>query len=985
MWGLPTGVTWGWFEFSQPMWLLLALLVVPIVYVALTSRVVAGPWRRWTTLALRVALVLSLVLALAGTRMVWDNKGICVVFVLDQSQSIPTAMREAIRQRMATEIEKMDEDDRFVVIEFGGDAVLASLPSPKGPIPKPVQVKDAGRTDIARALRLAMASFPEDRQKRVVLISDGNQNAGDAIKEARVAAANGVDVDTLLMTADRGHEVIVEQLILPQRVQKGAQFAVRAIVSADRAQKVKLRILRDGVPMAPQEKMLKEGTNVFDIMDQLDEGGFHQYQVSVEPAGAEYDTFSANNTADGFTTVNAPGRVLVIRGKGNERDYISEALKDRNVAVDAESVAGLPMDVAGLLRYDCVVIENVGIQKLSNGQLNALERWVRDNGGGVVLVGGDDAFGPGGWKDTPLETVSPVEMDVKRKKHLATVAMVIVLDKSGSMGAPAGGGKMKMDLANQGAWETIKLLGPADEAQVGAVDTSVAWMTADHVVPLTGANKAALKKHTLSNMPGGGGIWTNTALTHAYRLVTSPKVSAMARHVVLFADTDDTEEQNGCIDMARKYLRHSPPVTLTVIGLGRKDPSNHSGFQEALAKAGGGRWHVTDDPMMLPKIFAKEAFIASRNAFVEKKEGIAPTLYTSPVLDGIDKGVPRVYGYVGTTLKPRATLAAHGLEVDDPLMAHWSIGLGKGVAYTSDATARWGKDWVNWEGFSKFWWQTVRWASKSVTDKPVMTTTRIDGKTGRVALEAFDKDGKPINNLQLRAVVNSPDQNEPSRNTQLVQVGPGRYEGEFEAGSLGTYTVTVVDQASGSQVDSSGAVLSYPPEFRDLQPNAAMLKSLAEITGGRELSSMAGVFEPKATPVKSFFPLWGALLLFAAIALIVDVAWRRLNISDWFRRELRPLPAMGSGAALGALKTIRTGKREVQAQRQTLKQRIEAQVEAAPSAPAAGPAGPAPAAAPAAARPAPSAEPQPAGEGYAGRLMSAKRRAADQIRDKGNT
>jgi len=266
----------------------------------------------------------------------------------------------------------------------------------------------------------------------------------------------------------------------------------------------------------------------------------------------------------------------------------------------------------------------------------------------------------------------------------------------------------------------------------------------------------------------------------------------MSRHVIMFADAQDSEQQENCAAMAARNFAQNN-VTTSVIGLGTiRDP--HAPFQQEVARAGHGRFFITDDAMDLPKLFVKEAFMVSRKAFVEKKEGIVPTLYTSPILEGFrgaGGGVPRVYGYVGTTLKGRSTMAMHGESAEDPLMAHWSIGLGKCVAYTSDSTAHWGQDWVTWSGYQKFWSQVVRWASRSVQGSGLTTSTVIEGSEGRIVVDAVDEKGKPLNNLQLQGSVVSPDQATEHKDIALEQIAPGRYQGKFTASQRGTYLVAV--------------------------------------------------------------------------------------------------------------------------------------------------------------------------------------------------
>jgi uncharacterized membrane protein len=832
-----------------------------------------------------------------------------------------------------------------------------------------------------------MASFPADRQKRVVLFSDGNQNEEDALREARIAGVKDVDVDVLLLSAQHGHEVMVDQVILPSHVRKDARFFARAIISSDVPQGAKLLVTRDGAPFSNEDIQLRAGSNVVDIPDRLNDGGNHQYQVTVLPSAPDNDTFAANNTGYAFTQVDAPGKVLLIHGRGTDSTALYDALNGANVPVVQMAPSALPSTVSELAAYDCVILDNVNRFDIdSSPQMPALQEWVTKFGGGLVLIGGDNSFGPGGYKGTILEKLAPVDMDVKREKHLASLAMVIVLDKSGSMAAPArgGGNLVKMDLANQGAIEVLKLLDDGDSAMVGAVDTEVKWMDGAHVLPMNGLNKQRLSSDIKRIKAGGGGIYCETALALAYKLVNSPEVHAMSKHVIMFADAQDSEQQDNCVRMAASNFAGNH-VTTSVIGLGTMtDPD--ATFQKEVAATGHGRWFITDDAMALPKLFVKEAFLVSRQAFVEKKEGIKPVRYDSPILEGFD-AVPLVYGYVGTTLKPRATLAMHGESADDPLLAHWTIGLGKCVAYTSDSSAHWGRDWVGWNGYAKFWTQVIRWASKTGQSNGLVTNTVIDGSEGRVIVDATDPGtGRPINNLQLQGSVIAPDQTTETKDIQLEQVAPGRYQGKFTASQRGTYLVSVSDAKGESLLATGGGVLSYPPEYRDLQPNAALLRSLAEASGGEYRNSVAGVFQQKSTPVRTFWPLWQALLVAMTGLLLADVAWRRLNMADWFRRKTPAgMPVITRGeAALGALKVVKSGRREVDTQRKTMRDRVEA--AAAAQSPDGGEhaqvlGGTMLTQLPAIETPAVEAPREAPGEGYANRLMNAKKRAKDQIRE----
>jgi uncharacterized membrane protein len=982
----------GPLEFGDPVWLVALLLLAPILYWWKTTRVPASRFRRWVSLLLRVSLVAAIVLALADTRMVWFNKGICVAFVVDQSQSVPGDARNKVRDLIKSEIDKMTKDDQFVIVEFGGDSVLAALPSPRGDVPAPVKVADTGHTNVARALRLAMASFPADRQKRIVLFSDGNQNQEDALREARIAGVKDVDIDVVPILAQRGREVMVDQLVVPPHVRKDARFLLRALVTSDTTQDVEVLVSRDGAAAAHlTDQHLKPGSNVIDVPDMLSDGGAHQYQLTIVPKNTDNDTFAANNTGYALTQVDAPGKVLLVPGKSHEPTYLYNALRAAGVDVVKTAAGGLPASTDELAGYDCVIMDNVNYADVnSRPQMSALKHWVEDYGGGLVLIGGDDSFGPGGYTNTELEELSPLSMDVKRQKHLASLAVAVILDKSGSMSMPvdAAGRIPKMQLANEGACEVAKLLDDQDMAMLGVCDTAVRWVDDyTRVIPMTARNKNKLMTGIRAVRAGGGGIDCATALTHAYDMVRT--ANTMSKHVIMFGDAQDCDQQEGCVQMARDmYAKFG--ITTSVMGMGiEKDI--HARFEHDVADAGHGRCFITEDVKNLPRLFMKDAFLVSRQAFIEDANGIKLTPYNSPLLQGFlsqgQASLPSIYGYIGTTLKPRATLALHGKQADDPVLAHWVIGLGKCVAFTTDSSARWGKDWVSWDGYSKFWSQVVRWVSRMPQNNGLTTTTQIEGSDGRVVVDAVDGEGKPINNLQLQASVIAPNQASSSGSVPLEQIAPGRYQGRFAANQRGTYLVAVAEGSSGQPqlVATGGGVLSYPPEFRDLQTNVALLKNLAEASGGAYLTDIRDIFQQKPNPVHSFWPLWQVLLLLVTSSLFVDIAWRRLNVADWFRQRATGPAVQRTDASLGALRTIKTGRREVDLQRKSLRERVENAAEApAEASTVATIAQPVAGAFPVAeARPAPTtpeATTAPV-ENYAHRLMNAKKRAKEQIRE----
>jgi uncharacterized membrane protein len=978
----------GPLDFGEPLWLIALIIFIPIVYFWKTSAVPASRGRRWTALALRSVLTLAIILALAETRITWFSKGVCVIFVIDQSESVSEKVRSAQRDQIAQIVNsKMGKDDLFAIIEFAGDSVIASLPSVKGPLPASAQTTETARTDIGRALRLALATFPTDRQKRIVLISDGLQNSGDALREARYAALRDTDIETITIDQQAGNEIMIDSISAPPRSQKDSQFGVRVIIRTDKAQKAQVTVRRNGQIIYSNKALpVVPGINPIDIPDKLSDGGFYRYEVTVIPEKKEYDTENRNNFGYGYTMVQSPGKTLVVNGSVNI-DYLTPALKKNFSGVETVSPAGVPSVEAELLNYDCVILNNVNAKHLDTQQRVALQNWIKDLGGGLVMIGGDDSFGPGGYKGTELEVVSPVSMDVKRTRQQGSLAIVVVYDKSGSMGAPAGGGSKlyKMDLANEGSAQVINQLDETDIAQSGSVDTAVTWATDPRLIRMTPGNKKEMMDRIRGVRTGGGGILVKTALEAAYKLINDPTVTTMTRHVILFADADDADEQETCFELARRNFAKKPAVTLSVIGLGNEHSKDWQ-FLKELATYGGGRSFITDNANQLPLLFAKEAFVVRRNAWVESEDGIPPRLYDSPLLEGIN-GSNRVYGYVATTIKPRAATAMTCKSKDDidPLLAHWSYGLGKVVAYTSDAQTRWGKDWIRWNAFEKFWSQTVRWASRDLSASPLVTSTTIEGNIGKVRVEAITPQGDVINDLRLEATIKSENINEPPLKIRLPQTAPGLYEGTFPAKDRNIYTVGV----TGGSV--SAAIASYPQEYKETNPNIPLMNSLSEVSGGSPISDFAEVFTPKPNAVRSYWPLWTLLMVLCGSSLLADIAWRRLNIADYFRPKSKGTPApmrrAGAGETVSAFKNIKSERQQVAA----VEQAAHAKKRAVP--PPVDPILPVTSSQPAPIQSQTSFTGEgevkktdksspPSEGGYTSALQRAKRRAAEQIKDR---
>jgi len=918
-------------EFARPWALWLLLLVVPLAWLAWTTRAPLRRLRWWLALTARASLVLLVVCSLADVRWSRSSDEVCVLFLVDASRSTcprnddssgtgPRALEEA-RNRIQAEVATMKDDDTFGIVLFGQRPVLRRPIGPKGDFAlEPLDPQVADFTNIGRALRFAASQFPRQCRKRIVLLSDGNENLGSAVEEARSAAAGDIEIVVAPLAPPPGADVLVEQVIVPTRARPNQPVDLKASIRASRATEANVKIFRDQQLIGEGRVPLEAGSNVVHLAnDVMAAPGFHRYEVLVEPPAGS-DASPVNNMGLAYTQVYGEARVLYLEGFAEHGRRLAQALQTGaaqgrgGFIVDSGSVADLPQSIEEMARYDCIILSDIPASAMGEAQMTAFKHYVEQLGGGLIMLGGEKSLTTGGYVDTPVEEALPVSLKLEREKHLASLAMVIVVDKSGSMGMPVSSSAIKMDLANTACAAAVKLLDEYDQAAVCVVDTDPKWV-AGKLRPMTPAAKGELIRNVMSVKPGGGGIYVKTGIYHAYEELR--RANAQVKHLILFADAQDSEQQEGAFDLARRHLRQDQ-ITLTAVGMGTKtDP--HVNFLRTLSEScGGGRFYITDDVRKLPEIFAKDTYIVSRNALVEIKEGFAPAVASgAEAISNINwDQAPRLYGYVATMPKPKGEMLLLAKD-DEPLLARWRFGLGKAAVFTSDAKDRWGRDWLAWGDFDRFWAQIVRWTMRDSVRGNVSTQVVTTGSHVRFICDAVTADGELVNGKMLSARIISPDPGARPEKLALHQVAPGRYAAEFDATITGSaYQVVVVDEETERIVDSAGAVLSYPPEFRDLEPNRALLNQVAEAARGTYTENLAGTFARAGRPVRALRSVWVWLLVAAVGLLVLDIASRRLVMPDWLaKRRAAAQRRVVDGAAVVAAR-LRQTREELRARQE---------------------------------------------------------------------
>jgi len=805
------------------------------------------------------------------------------------------------------------------------------------------------------------------------------------MEEALIAESNDAVIDVVPMARDLASEVILHKLTTPPRAKRGEPFECEVVAEATRETPVIIELWRNDAFIDSYRVDLSGGKKERIPLPALSlaSPGFYTFEARLQ-VGEGDDTIPENNVGMSFTRVQGEPKALLVSSDVDRARFLHRALTSAHIETRLTTPAAIPLTLGELAAYDSLILDSVNAVSFTAKQMKMVQGAVRELGIGLVMIGGDDSFGLGGYYKTPIEEALPVDTDVKQKKHFPSTAVVIAIDQSGSMSAMEDG-KQKIEMANEAACLVTDLLTPRDEIAVLAVDTM-----SKEVVGLTKVeDPEAIKAKIRTLRGGGGGIYCYTALAKAFDIAKAS--DGKIRHVILLADGNDSEQQEGCRELVSQMAAERVTVTSVSIGAGI-----HSDFLRDVAGWGKGRFYIANKMAELPRIYTKETFLVARSIVIEEP-------FSAQVADPFDeasRGVdwataPPLLGYIGTTAKGRAhtPLLTHKA---DPLMAHWQYGLGRSLAFTSDATNRWAARWLGWEQFGKLWAQWIRWTLKPSDPAAFETSVVIERGQGTITVDAVGDNSEYLNFMKSRARLLPPDLE--GRTLELEQTAPGRYQATFDAKGTGVYMVNVTqeDSQGNSASQTTGAVVPYPDEYRDVKPDTYLLSRLADTTHGKalDLKDETSPFRRDRKAARTPVGIWWQLLLWAVGLFVLDVAVRRIAIERqqveavWakvvaVRHRARSRGEVQSHATLGRLRGVKeTGRAsetalapppapagptptEALSETAALQRQLDEAVRRAqpPVAPAAEPA------------PAPPEAPEAQSGDTMGRLLAAKRRA----------
>lgn len=856
-------------------------------------------WRKWgqapgVTGWLRALLLLVVLTGLAGPEIDLGGRGIDILVLADRSRSMSADSRRNVRELIQNLENQRGPGDRIGLVTVGAEALLEHGPSAESRFESYNRPILPDGSDLASAIETALSQVSPRRPARLLILSDGEFTGEPPQAAARRAREAGVPVDFRHFDRLRAGDVAVQSLELPDSTAPREPFQFTVWIHSERATTGTVEIRRDDEIIATAERTLSPGLNRLQFRDLIDTPGFVQYSASVQVEG---DPLPENNRGLAGVRVEAGPRLLVLNADGQPDNFV-RAMEAGRIAVDVRAAATHPLTQDSLDPYRAVVVENVPAADLGRLRMERLGQFVEDLGGGLLVTGGKRSFGTGGYFKSPLEELLPVSMELREEHRKSRVAIAVALDRSGSMAVPVSGGRTKMDLANLGTAECIRLLSPGDMIAVIAVDSS------PHVIqPLTPVDSPeALVSKVKQIESMGGGIFVEEALVAAgQELMKAADYST--RHIILFSDAADSEEPGDYRNILKKY--EAAGITCSVIGLGTKaDPD--AALLEEIAKLGSGNVMFTQDPEELPRLFTQDTMSVARNTFITSEDGypdgIPGELLPDARLMGEFAGgnFPRANGYNLCYLRPEATMAV--ISHDDyqaPWSAFWYRGLGRVSAITLEVDGQYSGQFGRWEGYEDFLITHARWLLGGSRPDDAFLTVEQEGQDARVVIELDpERAGQGNDTPELYVVPPGAEAAETVR-PDLIWTGPDTLEARFRLDRTGNWR-TLLKTGPRQLTRGPAVALPYSPEFmprQGLPSGRETLLEVARLSGGEERADILDVLRnpPRTSERTSLLPWVFGLSIFL---LVLEIAGRRLSL--WERAaETFQTPAPQPGTDVG--------------------------------------------------------------------------------------
>ena len=828
-----------WPNFLHPQLLMLMPICILLVYITAKRRPIKSK-KTLISHVLRYILIVLTILALAGTSLPISTGEKVAWILIDASASMATNQTEAdqiIHDAIAAE----QDMQKIGVIAYGKNSMV-EIPLSDSPIYSGISTAiDASASDLSQALALASALLPSDASGGIAVISDGLLEDADT----STLQSRGIPVNTLQLSSPRQTDAQVSHLDLPNTAYQGQDIPVTVTVHSTISENASIVLTANGRVSATRDVTLRSGENTFVFRDIAAQPGVVAYEAQVIMPG---DNVSQNDRSASYITVSGAPSILIIEGQSGAGNELGKMLRASGMSVEMLAPSHLPENAGELRAYHAVSLVNVDADTLTDKQITALSSAVKELGIGVAVFGGDSSYALGGYRGSALESMLPVTIDIKNKADLPSTALIMVIDKSGSM-TDAQYGVTRLDVAKEAACRAIEVLNEKDFAGVIAFDDTGKW-----VVPLSNVTDVASIQEQIGTIRPGGGTAFYTPLAMANDAMS--QVTAQHKHIIFL--TDGESGDTGYDMLAENMAQQG--ITLTTVAVGN---GADVGVLRHLAQLGGGRAYAAGQFDNVPKIFTKETLLIA-GTYVQNRT-FTPIITDNSMTDF--EGFPTLNGYHATTEKALATVSLIS-DSEDPLLAWWQYGAGRVLCWTSDVQGAWSTNFLAWNDASSFFSGMISHILPNSEQSGEMLL-----ENGILSYTAVS----PMEDAQVVAQVLFPDGT--YRNISLEQVSPSRYESGFEVPEIGAYAIQIEMYKDGEVIATldSGAVVPYSQEYDQCIDDTGTLQRLSSATGGINTEDASELLAFSNVQAQTDYPLQSLLLFVALILFLMDIAQQRLN------------------------------------------------------------------------------------------------------------
>lgn len=792
--------------------------------------------------------ILLLGLSMAQMSVVWRSQQTQLIVLADRSESVQ-GMR-ARQEDMIQAIERaLPAEYSMSVVGFGGDSLVESkFGESFGHLGLDVQ---SSQTDLEQALRFSSAYFSPDNAKQIFLMTDGQENQGDVMRILSLLRAQGIRVDGQALESNMADDAQISNIDVPSMIYEKEQFDVSVTIDAQAPKEATLYLYAGQDQMSEQVVMLEKGSNTFVFHDVANQTGMISYRAVLAESGGMIQ----NNEKSVVSKVMGPPNVLLIEGMENDAQELEQMLQAASMRTHTLQPQQLSQTIADIQTYDAIALINVNADELSVKQIEVLDRYVRVLGKGLVVFGGDNSYALGGYIGSDLETILPVESNVRNKLNVPSMAMVMIVDQSGSMDGMQTG-LSKMDLAKEAMARSVELFIPQDEIGIIAFDDKTYWVS-----ELQKAENIEAIQERIGSIRASGGTVMGPSLAEALRALKES--TASIKHVILL--TDGQPADRGFESVVEEMLEEG--ITLSGVAVGA---DANSFLLEHLSDLGEGRFYQTHSFDSIPSIFAKETQLTTRS-YLQNRIFHPEIVQNHELISSFGEGFPKLTGFLATIPKPMANVI---LQSDNgmPILAQWQYGAGTVAAWTSDVQGRWTEDFLLWDRGGAFFAGLIGGSLRQNSEQGYVDM-KGQGKTGQILLEV---DG--MDDVKTEAEIISP--SGESIHVPMRLEKPGQFAAEIPLEAEGAYTAVVRQSKNGQVVNQieNGIAISYSDEYDTRRKeDIAVLQDIVRYTGGNMIKNSDELFSHPMEAVRKQIDISSGLLWTAFALFMIELVLRKLQ------------------------------------------------------------------------------------------------------------